>query len=216
MRALAIACLLACPGVVLARQQDAAPPPPTVYALVSAVGDQISLVRQKRQVGSNRIDHFERHMRQVPGGALNAAVLRGLDRVVAETDSASQRVYITLNPAEMEGVAPQERERVAIGKLITALSRRPERAQWTRIIAVTPRYLFSEREGMGPKLQGIGVYVQPLESATARGIDGVDFGPDGMEPDAVTPDGKASRSRRPSRNSSSAAARAPCGRPSGW
>lgn len=194
MRALAIALVLAAPAGAIA-QPDVAPPP-TVYALVSAVGDQFSLVRQKRQAGSNIIDHFERHTLKVPGDALNAAVLRGLDRVVAESDPASQRVYITLNPAEMEGVAPRERERVAIGKIVSALAARPERAQWTRIIAVTPRYLFSEREAMGPKLQGIGVYVQPLESAAARGVDSIDFGPEGMEPDAVTPDGQATRSRR--------------------
>jgi hypothetical protein len=194
VRAYAIGLLLAASCAAHAQQQAAAPP--IVYALVSAVGDQFSLVRQKQQVGTNIIDHFERHMQKIPGDALNVAVLRGLDRVVAEADPAIQRVYVTLNAAEMEGVAPQERERVAIGKVISALAERPERAQWTRIIAVTPRYLFSEREGMGTKLQGIGVYVQPLGSASL-GREGPDaIGPGGMDPDTVTPDGNASRSRR--------------------
>lgn len=195
MRTFAIGILLAASCGAHAQQEAAAPP--IVYALVSAVGDQFSLVRQKPQVGTNLIDHFERYMQKIPGDALNVAVLRGLDRVVAESDPAIKRVYVTLGAAEMEGVAPQERERVAIGKVISALAQRPERVQWTRIIAVTPRYLFSEREGLGTKLQGIGVYVQPLGSASLGRPDGPDaIGPGGMDPDTVTPDGNASRSRR--------------------
>lgn len=194
MRIIATGILLAATCVAHAQQEAA---PPIVYALVAAVGDQFSLVRQKPQVGTNIIDHFERYMQQIPGDALNVAVLRGMDRVVAESDPAIKRVYITLGAAEMEGVAPQERERVAIGKVVSALAQRPERAQWTRIIAVTPRYLFSEREGLGSKLQGIGVYVQPLGSASLGRPEGPDaVGPGGMDPDTVTPEGNASRSRR--------------------
>lgn len=168
------------------------------YALVSAVGDQFTYVRQRESTGSNRIDNFTRQVIKVPNNALNAAVLRGLDRAVASLEPDSNRIYITLAAAEMENVLPQDREAVAIGKVVGALEKMPERAKWDRIYVAVPKFLLSERSGMGTKLQGLGVYVQPLSSATISDNElGVDIDVTTIgESDTTDPEGEAVRSKR--------------------
>jgi hypothetical protein len=168
-------------------------PKPRTFALVSAVGDQFQYVRRRQQVGSN-LDPFYRLSARVPKGALDTAVLRGLDRTVAAGDPASERVYLALNPAEMEGVPAAERDRVAIGKVVSALEPMKQRAGWERIFVVTPNYRYGEIQGLGSKLGGVGVFIQPLERARAGNQD-LDGGLEGMlEPDTVTPDGKPTNS----------------------
>ncbi|NJR72315.1 MAG: hypothetical protein HC782_04640 [Gammaproteobacteria bacterium] len=91
------------------------------------------------------------------------------------------------------------REAVAIGKIVAELEKRPERLTWDKIIVATPKYLQSERSGMGPKLHGLGVYVQPLTGARSiEGLDGdqdIDVSNQG-ESDTTNPeDGKKNRSK---------------------
>jgi hypothetical protein len=167
-----------------------------VIALVSAVGDQINYVRQKRSVGSNILDNNTRLIVKAPNNGLNIAVLRGLERATNETYPGSERVFITLNAVEMDGVLPQNREEVALGKLVTALEKLPQRQDWDKIVIATPKYLQNEYSGMGPKLHGFGVYVQPLESER---LDGADSPFDGLDVDSFnesqtsTPSGKRAR-----------------------
>ncbi len=169
--------------------QQAVAPKPKVYALISAVGDQFSYVTQKQSVGSNILDNYKRVVTKIPNNALNVSILKGLDRAIAQRDPGSVRILATLNALEMEGVPPVEREKVAMGKLLAALEKMPQRAEWDTIIVVTPKFLFSERQGMGSKLEGIGIYVQPLESNTLD-VDGGGelLGSDGEV--TITPDGK--------------------------
>lgn len=173
---------------------------PLSFALVSALGDQFTYVRQKEATGSNIIDNNIRQVIKVPNNGLNAAVLRGLDLTIARAHPTSERIYLSLNPVELEGVLPQNREEVALGKITAQLEKMPERAKWDRIIVATPKFLFSQREGMGPKLQGLGVYIQPLESAKISGTDdsgaGYDIDASGQgESDTISPDGKRSSSK---------------------
>lgn len=164
---------------------------PMVYALISAVGDQFSYVRQKQTVGSNIIDNNVRQTVQVDGDVINAAVLRGLDKALEQRDPGSKRVWAKLKAIELENVLPQDREKVAMEKLIKTLEDYPDRQKWDRIIVVTPKFQLSERRGMGSKLQGIGVYVQPLERGNLDGVG--DFGADfsgATEEETITPDGK--------------------------
>lgn len=169
-------------------------PPKKVIAFISAVGDQLTVVRQRPQVGSNR-EPYRRTTIAIPGDELNAAVLRGLDRAVSESEPGSERLFIKLNAKEMQGIAASDRERVAIGKIAKALETFPGREQWDRIIAVTPAYVAPERQGMGSKLHGIGIYVQPLEGPRAgeSSLLGGDFS-SSVDEQTVTPSGAASRS----------------------
>ena len=170
--------------------QQIATPKPKVYALISAVGDQFTMVTQKQSVGSNVLDNYRREVFKVPGNALNKSILNGLDRAIEQKDPGSIRVLATLNALEMEGVRPIDREKVAMKKLLAALEKMPQRADWDTIIVVTPKFQYSARKGMGSKLEGIGIYIQPLGSSTITANDGTNFlGTEGEE-DTIGPDGK--------------------------
>lgn len=169
-----------------------APPGPHVYALVSAVGSKISFVRLKTQVGSH-LDPYQRFNLDVPGAAIDGAVLRGLETAIRQEDPDAAFVYMKLNPAELEGVFAYERGEVAIAKLAAHFDGIAERSSWHRIVVVTPRYVNSERAGLGAKLHGVGVYVRPI----GRGVPGtIDDNIQSLEPDTVSPEGAPGRSRR--------------------
>lgn len=171
-----------------------AAPKPKVYALISAVGDQFTYVTQKRAVGSNIIDNFDRQVIKVPNDALNASVLKGLDRAIAQRDPGSIRILARLNPLEMDGVNPVDREKVAMAKLLATLEKYPQRQEWDTIIVVTPKFQFSERKGMARKLEGLGVYVQPILSDGINDDAGAEIlGSEGEE--TITPDGKETKRR---------------------
>ncbi|MEO8384149.1 MAG: hypothetical protein ABI583_02820 [Betaproteobacteria bacterium] len=172
----------------IANAQQAVAPKPKVYALISAVGDQFSFVTQKQSVGSNILDHYRREVIKVPNNALNVSILKGLDRAIEQRDPGSTRILATLNALEMEGVKPIDREKVAMQKLLAALEKMPQRLEWDTIVVVTPKFQYSGRKGMGTKLEGIGIYVQPITSATMTDDDGSEIlGSDGEE--TITPDG---------------------------
>jgi hypothetical protein len=160
------------PASAPATASATAPAKKEIVALVSAVGDQFTYVRQKESTGSNIIDNNNRRTVKVTNNVLNMAVLRGLDAAAAQANPESERVFISLTAAEMEGVLPQKREEIALGKIVSALEKMPERMNWSKIVVATPKYLLSEHSGMGTKLHGLGVYVQPLQSATIQGTGG--------------------------------------------
>ncbi len=175
---------------------------PLTYALISAVGDRFTIVSQKYSTGSNIIDNFSRTVIKVPDNALNSAILRGLDRALAQSDPTSVRIFMSLEAAELDSVNPQDREAVALGKIVSAVEKMPQRKDWDRIVVVAPLYMQSEYSGMGSKLAGLGVYIQPLQSGSLRG-NTVDSAP-GQDialdqyggSDTKAPDGSKSSSRR--------------------
>jgi hypothetical protein len=139
---------------------------PKKIALISMVGDEFSVVIQRQSTGSNMIDNFKRHTVRVPGQGINLSVLRGLDEAVRREHPDSERVLLAI--AHNNDALPakaQDRERAAFDKAISLIEPMKERQQWDQIVLVTPRWLFSARKGMASKLSGIGLYVQPLESA---------------------------------------------------
>jgi hypothetical protein len=198
---LLLATALTCTSLNAAQAQTAesAPAKKQVIALVSAVGDSFAYVRQKQQVGSNVIDNNTRRQLKVAGNGLNLAVLRGLERGLATSNPGSEAVFIALNADEMKDVLPQDREAMALGKIVSALEKMPERAKWDKILVATPKFLLSEREGMGPKLSGLGIYVQPLKSGSIEGDEfqlvGNDIDAQG-ESNTATPQGKPGRSKQ--------------------
>ena len=176
-----------------------APGKKQVFALISAVGDQFTYVKLRQQVGSNIIDNNYRKVMKAPDNGLNLAVLKGLDTAITAANPDSERVFLSLNPVELEGVLPQNREAVAIGKLIAIIEKMPERQNWDKIVIATPTFLMSERDGMGPKLQGFGLYVQPLVSASLKDGDVEVLGNDidsSTSSETGTPNGKRSRSKQ--------------------
>ena len=153
-----------------AEPEKPAPPPLTesgerkpVYAIASAIGGQLNYIVAKQSVGSH-LEPFERSTLPVPDYSLDAIVMRGIDRVVARRFPDTDRVFMRLNPSQLEGVPPPDRERVAFERLTAELQKMPARAQWDRIVVVTPHYRAFERAGLGSKLHGVGVFVQGLNT----------------------------------------------------
>ncbi len=186
--ALLAAAAISLPGITVA-QTVAAPPAtataaapattpataPRVFALVAAVGDQFQYVRQKESVGSNFIDNHTRQTLKVPDHSLNYAVLRGLDRAVEADFPGSERVLLAVKGVpEIQAALPQDREALTMKHVLGVLEANPARKDWDQIIVVVPKWLMSGRQGIGGKLTGIGVYVQPLGEEMDKSGDFVD------------------------------------------
>ena len=184
--------------IVHAQTSAVAPPPtataavsaPKTFALVSAVGDQFQYVRQKESVGSH-LENFTRQTLNVPDQVLNHAVLRGLDRAVAAEYPDSNRLFMAVRAdASIAQASPQDREALTMKRVLNLMETNPARKDWDQIIVVVPKWFMSERKGMGSKLSGIGIYVQPL-GPLSEGFD------DGLMPDEVEDtDRENTRSRR--------------------
>ena len=199
---LGVRCLIGAAAVMMTlaaahAQTTAVAPPPVAaaataktFALVSAVGDQFQYVRQKESVGSH-LENFTRQTLNVPDQALNHAVLRGLDRAVAAEYPDSNRLFLAVRAdAAIAQALPQDREALTMKRVLGLLEANPARNDWDQIIVVVPKWLMSERQGMGSKLSGIGIYVQPL-GPLSEGFD------DGLMPDEVEDtDRESTRSRR--------------------
>jgi hypothetical protein len=140
---------------------DAAKPAkPTVYALVTAVGEQFTIMTELRNTGSH-ISPFRGESFKVKDNFLNLSVLRSLDKAMAEKDPDSKRIYMTLPSASMDAAEKWEREDVALNEVEASLKAAPERAQWDRIIVVTPAYHPYRANGLGGRLIGFGIFYQP-------------------------------------------------------
>ena len=135
-------------------------------ALLAAVGDQFHYVRQKESVGSN-LEPFIRQSITAPDQLLNRMVLKGMDKAVAAEYPGAEVVMMSLRPDPPElKILPQDREAHTMGRVMAMLKDYPDRMRWDEIMVVTPKWQMSERRGMGSKLSGIGIYVQPLGSGT--------------------------------------------------
>jgi hypothetical protein len=169
------------------------PAKPKVYALVAAVGAQFNLVHQKIRTGSH-LPPYERSTADARNNILNRIVLESLDKEIANIDPGSTRIYMSLAAARLDGVAPLERDRAAIGKIVSVMEKVPERLEWDRLVIVTPAYAAFERNGMAAKLQGLGMYTQPLRGSRLD-LSGApwDWAFNSGE-DVVTPSGEETKS----------------------
>ena len=170
------------------------PPKPHVYALVSAIGGEITVVRQRRDVGSN-LEPYRRDKVPVASADIDAAVLRGLDRAVASDDPESTRIFFRLHPDHVKGIYGHQRGAVLSKHALSVLEAMPQRAEWHRIILVAPRFLNVAREGMGPKLHGIGIYIQPIGRSASGALPDSEI-ETATDPDTTSPDGEKSNSYR--------------------
>jgi hypothetical protein len=149
----------------VANAQSATPAPAKkTVGLLAAVGDKFQYVRQKQGVGSN-LDPYTRQIVTVPNQGLNKMILRGMDRTVEGQYPGADIVMMMLQPdPAWVQVTPQDSEAHTMKRVLDLLRAYPGRDTWEEILVVTPTWLRTDREGMGSKLWGIGLYVQPLES----------------------------------------------------
>lgn len=154
---------------------------PRVYALVGAVGNRIEVVHEVQSVGSN-LPPFRRSAYKVDGNLVNRLVLQGLDQAVEKADPGSRRVYLSTNPV------PQTIERVVEDL------RKQDRSQWHRVMVALPSYRSMGNDGLPIRIQGLGIFVQPLCQSDVgwnKNIGSCSYGlrpPSG--PQAVTPEGE--------------------------
>lgn len=159
---------------------------PKVYALVAAIGEKFSIVYAVPRTGY--LEPYRRSTIQVTNNILNRVALQGLDKAIANIDPDSKRIYLALPAARMDEVAPSQRETVAISSIVSALEKMPQRLEWDRIVVVTPAYRAQEVDGMAGKLQGFGVFWQPLCQSDVTSCSYGFHPPSG--PVALTPENK--------------------------
>jgi hypothetical protein len=169
------------------------PATPRVYALVAAIGEQFSTVRAFATTGTH-LSPYRRETSEVPNNILNRFALHSLDKAITAIEAASTRIYLSLPAAQMDGIAPSKRESVAIGAIVAALEKTPQRLEWDRIVVVTPAYRALDQDGLPSQLQGFGIFSEPRCQA------GCDFRrPDIGEPpggvEALTSEDKTIRAR---------------------
>ncbi|MGQ3053246.1 MAG: hypothetical protein ACT6S0_15820 [Roseateles sp.] len=162
LKELLTAAAIALPLAALA--QEAGKPPQTI-ALISTLGDQLSIVKQRGK-RARSVDDFSRRTVQVDPQLLNMAVLRGLDKALAEEEPASRRIMLrwSANPAlaeQLKNASFEARDALVLDALRDRLTLIPQRAEWDRIEAILPRYAWESREGMPSRLGGIGIYIKP-------------------------------------------------------
>lgn len=165
-----------------AAAQDAASPPQTV-ALIAAIGDRVEVVRQLK-LSSAHDEPYRRKVLQVSGQALNYAVLRGLDKALTDEEPGTKHVLLQWDmPADVADklakASAGAREDIILAALLQHLGSLPERLSWDRIEVIVPACADLATKGLGPKLSGIGFYVQPL-SPQDFDADGIAEGSAGM------------------------------------
>ncbi|MFT7774312.1 hypothetical protein [Roseateles sp.] len=185
--------LLAAAAIVLplaASAQDATQPGQTI-ALISTLGDQLSIVKQRGKRASN-VDDFSRRTLQVDPQLLNMAVLRGLDTALAAEEPSSRRIMLrwSANPGlqeQLKDASFEARDVLILDALRERLAQIPQRAEWDRIEAILPRYAWETREGMPNRLGGIGIYVKPTGNQwELLDEDGIDRKQEYADPDQTT------------------------------
>ena len=161
----AIAALVSAGNFAAHAADEPAPAPPSkVSALVSVVGDRLSFARQKKSTGTS-VEPMERASAKVSDPmAIDGAVLRGVDRILGRAEPDVQRIFLKVHVPELQTVEPQRRNEASLAAVIAQLQPIAQRQQWDRIYVVTPDYRYSELPGLGSKLHGVGIYVQPLSS----------------------------------------------------
>ncbi|HEY4081648.1 MAG TPA: hypothetical protein VGM81_13230 [Burkholderiaceae bacterium] len=170
MRQLALL-VLAVPFLAAAAPEaPRSPKAPQTIALLAAIGDRVEIVRHLK-TSARPGDPYRRKTMQITDQTLNFAVLRGMDKALTEEDPEAKHVLLQWDaPPELADKITKargdQRGDLMIGALTEHLKSLPERQQWDRIEVIVPAYTYLDKDGMGTKLSGIGVYVQPQAPQT--------------------------------------------------
>jgi hypothetical protein len=136
-------------------------PRPQVYALIAAVGEDFTFVHEVQTTGSH-LSPYRRTTSPVANNLLNKLALNGLDAAVAKAQPDSKRIYASFSAPPMNGIAPSERGEFAVARVLTEIEKLPQRTEWDRILIVVPAYRALDLDRMASKLQGFGIFSQPL------------------------------------------------------
>ena len=172
-------------SALAAAQRSAEPPPrPRVHALVSAVGSKFNVIYEEQSVGSH-LSPYKRSTMDVPNGELNRIVLKSLDAAIAKSDPASERIYLALTPPESRRVASSGESLVRW--IRQELDKLP-RERWDTILVAVPAYRPQSRERMPSRIEGLGIFAQPLCQSDPGSCERGWTPPSGVE--STTPEGE--------------------------
>jgi hypothetical protein len=143
-----------------------------VIAVASAVGNEFNWSVARRSTGTH-LDPDLRGRIRVPDKAVDVAAIRGVLPVLHRAFAESQFVFLRLERDHLPEVLRQHREEETFQALLAQVAAVPERAQWDRIVLLTPAYRGFDSEGLGARLFGIGVYVRDYAPDL---LDGGEFG----------------------------------------
>jgi len=176
LMAVVSAMLLQVPGSRALAQTVDRPAGPATYALVAAVGHTFSFVSEKSGAGS-QLEPYDRTEIDVDQDLLNRLALRSLDQIIAASTPDSQRLLFSLPARDVSRIGPANREQAAINAVVKAMQGVPGRQQWDKIVVVTPAYRARPQNGMAGRLEGFGLFIEPVCKS----------GKDECEHDSVTP-----------------------------
>ncbi len=131
------------------------------YALVSAMGDIFNAGHEVQRTGS-RLAPYRNRPIEAPDNILDKLALASLDEAVTKMDPAGQHIRFSVALSKEVQSRPVSLEEAAFRKAVEALREIPGREAWHRIVLVTPSMTGMEREGLGSRLQGMGLFIQPL------------------------------------------------------
>jgi hypothetical protein len=139
---------------------SAAPAKPKTYALVAAMGDVLNATYEVRRTGSH-LPSYRHTGLEAPDNILNKLVLAGLDETLAKMEPSSQRIYLAVSvPAAPTRTTP--RDTAGLEAVVDYLRPMAERRTWDRVIVATPAYSALGGDAMPSRVQGFGVFMQPL------------------------------------------------------
>ncbi|MGZ5201791.1 MAG: hypothetical protein ACXWC4_18670 [Telluria sp.] len=157
---LALLCLVA--PIVTAAQLAAEPAPkPRTYALVAAMGEGFHVVIEKMSTGSH-MTPYERQRLDEASDKMNQVVVRELARQVAKLDPDARFALMVYPAPPMPKVTAAERPQAIFDAAVAELKQAPGRSAWDRILIVTPAYRGFGKQRMADRLEGMGLFVEPL------------------------------------------------------
>jgi hypothetical protein len=168
-----------------AAPQAAEPSPkPRVHALVSAVGTRFNVIYEEQSVGSH-LSPYRRSTVEVPHGELNRIVLKSLDAAIAKSDPSSERIYMALTPPQSKRI-PSSGEPL-LRWIRQELDRMP-REGWDSILVAIPAYRSQSRERLPTRIEGLGIFAQPLCQSDPASCERGSTPTSGVE--STTPEGE--------------------------
>ncbi|MBL8519155.1 MAG: hypothetical protein JNK75_00655 [Betaproteobacteria bacterium] len=163
------------------------PAPAKHYVLVAAMGQHFMAVEEEQSTGT-RLPPFRRRHIEAANALLDRLVLQSLDESIARAAPAHPRLLyaVPLPASTPSGLAI--REGLGLRSAIAALQGLPGRAQWHRVIVVTPAFHAMGRDDLPARTHGLGVFFQPRCDSDQRSCALGTRPPTG--PLATTPEGE--------------------------
>ena len=130
---------------------------PATYALLSALGNRFEVIHVGQQTGSH-LEAAKREAYMADANLINRLVLQGLDRAVKRLDPDSHRVYLSMDPGwDSRYRGPRQK----LPDSVLRELRKMDRSSWDRLLVAVPAQRVEDKDGLGRRLQGMGLYVQP-------------------------------------------------------